>query len=327
MVKYTIMKKKILFINFLLFILGMIISCATTNNETPVTENVIEEIEENQIEIISEPEPTAEELFLTQMEGIKIEFTKVPAKTKKNKAFGSSYELLVTDNDSPLADFEVILNVPEKKEGTILNFVSKAFTTDENGIITFTPATPDFAAETQITAYPAIPEGLEITVDELKAQTATAAYLCESDIVAKGAIMFVFEYNENGKSPKNSYDILSGLRKKGVYQIGNAPISDTDYINASKEKIYKENYEYVGTDFGYLIGGTVKFANPVEKNEDGTYTAHLIADIYGIDMKTGIVIYEEKNEYTSSGTNWNKAVESCKEKLTTLVVDSIMFGL
>ena len=44
-------------------------------------------------------------------------------------------------------------------------------------------------------------------------------------------------------------------------------------------------------------------------------------------MKTGIVIYEEKNEYTSSGTNWNKAVESCKEKLTTLVVDSIMFGL
>ena len=116
MVKYTIMKKKILFINFLLFILGMIISCATTNNETPVTENVIEEIEENQIEIISEPEPTAEELFLTQMEGIKIEFTKVPAKTKKNKAFGSSYELLVTDNDSPLADFEVNLNVPEKKK-------------------------------------------------------------------------------------------------------------------------------------------------------------------------------------------------------------------
>ena len=139
--------------------------------------------------------------------------------------------------------------------------------------------------------------------------------------------MFVFEYNENGKSPKNSYDILSGLRKKGVYQIGNAPISDTAYISASKEKIYKENYEYVGTDFGYLIGGTVKFTNPVEKNEDGTYTAHLIADIYGIEMKTGNVIYEKTQEFISSGNNWNKAVESCKDNLTVQVVDSIMYGL
>ena len=101
----------------------------------------------------------------------------------------------------------------------------------------------------------------------------------------------------------------------------------TEYINASKAKIYKENYAYVGTDFGYLIGGTVKFTNPVEKNDDGTYTDHMIAELYGIDMKTGNVIYEATNEYTSSGTNWNKAVESCRDKLTAMVVDSIMFGL
>ena len=140
--------------------------------------------------------------------------------------------------------------------------------------------------------------------------------------------MFVFEFTEGGKPSKNSYEILSALRKKGGSMISNGPISDdTSYITASKQKIYKDNYEYVEDQFGYLIGGTVKFANPVEANEDGTYTAHLIAEIYGIDMKTGEVIYEETNEYTSTGTNWSKAVESCKEKLTAIVVDSIMYGL
>ena len=327
MVKYTIMKKKIQSLSLLL-IFGMLISCATTTSkESPIAETVIDEIDENQIEIISEPEPTAEELFLAQLEGIKLEFTKVPAKTKKNKAFASSYELLVTNNDSPLSDFEVVFTVPEQKEGTEIIYTQRKFTTDENGIIIYTPKTPDFAAKTLIKACPVVPEGLALDDYLFEPYVATAEYVCESDIAAKGAILFVCEYNENGKSPKNSSDILTELRKKGGSMIGNAPYSDTEYINASREKIYRENYEYVGTDFGYLIVGTIKFANPVEKNEDGTYSAHLIADIYGIDMKTGIVIYEAKNEYTSSGTNWNKAVESCKEKLTTLVVDSIMFGL
>ena len=138
--------------------------------------------------------------------------------------------------------------------------------------------------------------------------------------------MFVFEYTESGKPSKNSYDILSGLRKKGVYLIGNAPISDTDYINASKQKIYKENYNIVGTDYGYLIGGTVKFAGPVEQTDDG-YTAKLIAEIYGIDMKTGQVIYENTHEEEAWGKNWNNAVSECKNKLTKTVVDAIMFGL
>ena len=99
------------------------------------------------------------------------------------------------------------------------------------------------------------------------------------------------------------------------------------YGNIIDERIYKANFEYVGTDFGYLIGGTIKFANPVEKNEDDTYTAHMIADIYGIEMKTGKVIYEQTIEYTSSGANWNKAVDNCKTKLTAMTVDSIMLGL
>ena len=217
---------------------------------------------------------------------------------------------------------------PSKKEGSKVIYDTKIIKTDANGIASFNPGIISFAAKTIITAYPDVTGKLESYYDVLPVPAANADFIVESDVVTKGAIMFVFEFTEGGKPSKNSYEILSALRKKGGSMISNGPISDdTSYITASKQKIYKDNYEYVEDQFGYLIGGTVKFANPVEANEDGTYTAHLIAEIYGIDMKTGEVIYEETNEYTSTGTNWSKAVESCKEKLTAIVVDSIMYGL
>lgn len=321
------MKNWKLFISALLFTCFFVISCATSTVNEQKKNSAAED--DFTTEEINEPAPTPEELFITSLENVNIQFTKIPPKTKKGKDFSSAYEILVSNNiGEAISDFEVTLTVPEKKEGTQISFSKINVKSDANGIITYMPPTPAFAAGTKLTASPSIPSELVIEDTQLEPFTASADYICESDVSTKGAIMFVFEYTESGRPSKNSYDILSGLRKRGVTQIGNAPISDdTSYITASKEKIYKANFEYVGTDFGYLIGGTIKFANPVEKNEDDTYTAHMIADIYGIEMKTGKVIYEQTIEYTSSGANWNKAVDNCKTKLTAMTVDSIMLGL
>ena len=328
MVLYSIMKKGKLFIKkafFTSLLIVLLASCASTqNDETQKSNKKSEHVDE-----ITVVQPSPEEIFLESIQGIKLEFTKNPPKTKKNKDFSSEYELLVTDSEgNPVPDFEVALILPVKDSNNKITGYCEKFTTDANGCISYMPATPTFACKYKITAYPFVSDNLSIENKDIEPFMAYADYLVESDVTSKGAIMFVFEFTEGGKPSKNSYEILSALRKKGGSMISNGPISDdTSYITASKQKIYKDNYEYVEDQFGYLIGGTVKFANPVEANEDGTYTAHLIADIYGIDMKTGNVIYEETNEYTSTGTNWSKAVESCKEELTAIVVDSIMYGL
>ena len=319
------MKKWILFISALLFTGLIVTSCASKSGNQTVSKT--QQKKEIPVVEIEEPEPSPEEIFLDSLKDIKIQFTNIPDKTKKGKAFTSPYEIYVTKEEAPLAGFNFTLEIPQGKEDSTIVFDKIDMTTDENGLALYNPEIPAFAAQTKVSAAPTIPQGLNIQASQIEPYRANADFLCESDIVSKGAIMFVFEYNENGRSPKNSYDILSGLRKKGVYQIGNAPLSDTEYINASKEKIYKENYAYVGSDFGYLIGGTIKFTNPVEQNEDGTYTASMVADMYGIEMKTGKVIYEDQITYKDSGTNWNYAVSNCRNKLTQLVVDSIMFGL
>ena len=324
MVQYHIMKNWKLFISYLIFTGILFFSCATNS-----TENV----EDSQVDLPEEPEIivpelSAEELFIQEMNTYSLEFTNKPAKIKKGKQFATPFEVTVLNsNGEPAANFDVCFLYPANKEGSQFVYDSAVVKTNENGIASFDPGKINFAANLLIEAYPNIPFKLEHFYEVFPIPLVWADFTVESDIATKGAILFVFEYNENGKSPKNSYDILSGLRKKGVYQIVNAPLSDTEYINASKEKIYKENYEYVGSDFGYLIGGTIKFTNPVEKNEDGTYTASMIAEMYGIEMKTGKVIYEDKITNTDSGTNWNYAVSNCRNKLTQLVVDSIMFGL
>lgn len=328
MVLYSIMKKRKLFIKKSLFtsiILVLFISCATTNETTKKSADSSKNASVEE----TVPQLSEEELFIQEMNKYTIEFTNAPAKTKKGKAFDSDFEVTVKDeNGNPAADFDVCFTYPAMKEGSELVSISIVVKTNENGIASFNPGNISFAAKTKIYASPDTTGKLESNYDVLPVPTTSADFLVESDVASKGAIMFVFEYTESGKPSKNSYEILSALRKKGVSQIGNAPISDdTSYITASKQKIYKDNYQYVEDQFGYLIGGTVKFANPVEANEDGSYTAHLVAEIYGINMKTGEVVYDETNEYTSTGANWNKAVESCKEKLTAIVVDSIMYGL
>lgn len=320
------MKKREMFIKKSLIsslILVLFFSCATTNETTKKSADSNTSQEE------TVPQLSEEELFIQEMNKYTLEFTNVPAKTKKGKAFASDFEVTVKDeNGNPAADFDVCFTYPAMKDGSKLVSTSIVVKTNENGIASFNPGIISFAVKSKIKAFPDITGKLESTYDVLPVPVTTADFLVESDVSSKGAIMFVFEFTEGGKPSKNSYEILSALRKKGGSMISNGPISDdTSYITASKQKIYKDNYEYVEDQFGYLIGGTVKFANPVEANEDGTYSAHLIAEIYGIDMKTGEVIYEETNEYTSTGTNWSKAVESCKEKLTAIVVDSIMYGL
>ncbi|MBR5033311.1 MAG: hypothetical protein IKX70_06560 [Treponema sp.] len=320
------MKKREMFIKKSLIsslILVLFFSCATTNETTKKSADSNASQEE------TVPQLSEEELFIQEMNKYTLEFTNVPAKIKKGKSFASDFEVTVKDeNGNPAADFDVCFTYPAMKDGSKLVSTSIVVKTNENGIASFNPGIISFAVKSKIKAFPDITGKLESYYDVLPVPVTTADFLVESDVSSKGAIMFVFEFTEGGKPSKNSYEILSALRKKGGSMISNGPISDdTSYITASKQKIYKDNYEYVEDQFGYLIGGTVKFANPVETNEDGTYTAHLIAEIYGIDMKTGEVIYEETNEYTSTGTNWSKAVESCKEKLTAIVVDSIMYGL
>ena len=185
----------------------------------------------------------------------------------------STDENSATTTETPVANFKVNVKYPSSKEKTELQFSTIELTSDENGIISFNPENTNFTCATSIEVSPAIPQDVnpsdEVVINAIQQKKITKDIKIKSDIINKGAVLFVWEYNEKGRPTGNSYNILSELRKRGITLTGNAPVSDVSYIEKPLNELYQANYEIIGsTMYGYLLSGTLKFEQPVTKIEE-----------------------------------------------------------
>ncbi|MCQ2592591.1 MAG: hypothetical protein MJ188_07365 [Treponema sp.] len=292
--------------------------------EEDVTETVAEE------SIPEEPVLSPEEIFLDSLNDISFELVSSPAEISKGKVFKEPFVVKVINQlNEPVCDFPVLVKYPVKREVSVLVFEETVIKSGADGLVSILPEVKGFAANTKVTFSPAIPEDLNQDIVEKVAaleKEVSAPLKIKSDVVRKGAVLFIWDFNELNKPTGNSYDILSEFRSNGVYNVGNAPVNETSDIGKNKTTLYKQNYEIIGTDFGYLIGGTIKFVQPVTKVDDG-YEAQLIADIYAIDMSSGKEIFATTVENTSVGANWNKCVSASKSELAKKIVNELFYGL
>lgn len=243
----------------------------------------------------------------------------------------STVENSTTTTETPIANFKVNVKYPSSKDKSELQFSTIELTSDENGIISFNPENTNFTCASSIEVSPAIPQDInasdEVVINAIQQKKITKDIKIKSDIINKGAVLFVWEYNEKGRPTGNSYNILSELRKRGISLTGNAPVSDVSYIEKPLSELYQANFEIIGsTMYGYLLSGTLKFEQPVTKIEDG-YTCTLVFQLDGIDMKTGDVIFSTTQSHSAQGSNWNNCVSKCKNELTVKIVDELIYGL
>lgn len=309
-------------------------SCATTsvknensNSTTTVNESTKKENTNKSKNEKVVVEPTPEEIFLEDISNVFIKFTATPKITNVNKAFSSPYTVKVTDkNEVPLTDYILTVSYPSSKVDGVISFTEMEVTTDANGEYSFTPEKQTFGCDSQICIYPT---PLNDSVKEQSiVKGATASWKVRSDIINKGAVLFIWDYNEKERPITNSYEVLSQFRSRGMTMVGNAPINETSYIGKPLSTLYKENYEIIENAYGYLIVGTIKFTKPVEPTEDGDgYLCSLVADIQAVSMKNGNKVFETKVMQEAIGKNWNACVSECKDKLAEKVVDQIVYGL
>lgn len=315
-----------------LFSLFVFFSCASTkniinneieskNDEVPVPEiSVITEVPQEKI-------PTAEELFTESLNDISISLINSPKVTTKNRAFSSAFEFQVLKENSPVFQYSVTIEYPESKNSAgEITFAKKIDFTDENGKIIFMPEKPNFACASTVTVYPTPLNDSEEVLQATNAKKVSANYSVRSDIVSKGAVLFIWDCNEKNRPVNNSYEILSEFRKRGITMVGNAPVNESSYIGKPLDFLYKENYEIIQDSYGYLICGTVKFAKPVEKNEQG-YVCSLISEINAVDMKNGKLVFSKIFKHEANGKNWNDCVSKCKTQLAQKILDEIMYGI
>lgn len=274
-------------------------------------------------------EQTAEEKFLSSISGVSINNVSTPKEIAKGKNFASAFVFEVKDGeDNALADFPISIVYPESRTEGKLTYATANVRSDENGKVSFTAPKTDFAANTKITAYPTPATDDEKLLETVKEMGAQTDWKVKSDIATKGAVLFIWDYNEKDRPVNNWYDVQAEFRTRGITMVGNGPINETSYIG-KYQTLYKETYKVIGgSNYGYLIYGTNKFVKPVEALEDGSgYRCTMKAEIQAVRMKDGALVYSTELTHEATGKNWNACVSNCKEQLAKKLVTDLIYGL
>lgn len=307
------------------------VSCVSTKPvEEPIPVTIEEEIIEEYVEIeevVEVPEPTPEELFIQSLTDVKLEIVQSPKTASYKKAFSSSFKAKVTSSDNiPLIDFPITICYPTNRTPEGLEFSTTEVKSDENGIVEYNSPALNFGIDDFVTFYPTPAFEDEAVISACKALSAQATIKSKSNITTKGALLFVWDFNEKNRPVNNSYEVMAELRSYGITMVGNAPVNESTDIGNSVEKLYKRNYEIVEDAYGYLVIGTVKFVEPVSAVEDG-YFCSLISEITVVNMSNGKIVLQDSYTNQATGKNWSAAVSKCKEDLSVTICKDLVFKL
>ena len=76
-----------------------------------------------------------------------------------------------------------------------------------------------------------------------------------------------------------------------------------------------------------MVSGSIKFAEPSQRQDNGTYACTLAADIVCIDMRNGEVLYKTRQTASETGTSQYLAAEACRKKIASQTVRAILYGM
>ena len=334
------MKKTIKYIILTQAVSLLIASCATTSTATKAqSQSEVIEISEDE-ETSSERKEEKREAkplsvktktnqqeteFIKKLSDIDIKLISSPKPIFQTQNFKTPYTVLVEDSNGPVSDFDITVSFPSSKTKDSVIYETVQLKTDSEGKISFKPKTPEFALKDKVTFYPSPVNSTQAMVNASYDLAVTAPYLVKSSNLWYQGILYVYDFNENGKPTSNSTQLLTTLRNSGV-NVGNAPISSTSYYDKPMSQLYKDCFAIVGNSCRFLVAGSIKFAEPVKETENG-FTCTLNADISCFNMKNGEELCAFQITETVSNLNRYKATSECKNLLAEKIAEEIMYGM
>lgn len=334
------MKKTIKYIILTQAVSLLIASCATTSTATKAqSQSEVIEISEDE-ETSSERKEEKREAkplsvktktnqqeteFIKKLSDIDIKLISSPKPIFQTQNFKTPYTVLVEDSNGSVSDFDITVSFPSSKTKDSVIYETVQLKTDSEGKISFEPKTPEFALKDKVTFYPSPVNSTQAMVNASYDLAVTAPYLVKSSNLWYQGILYVYDFNENGKPTSNSTQLLTTLRNSGV-NVGNAPISSTSYYDKPMSQLYKDCFAIVGNSCRFLVAGSIKFAEPVKESENG-FTCTLNADISCFNMKNGEELCAFQITETVSNLNRYKAISECKNLLAEKIAEEIMYGM
>lgn len=293
--------------------LTALLSCKSTKEAASAQVSVVEVQEESQEETVLE---IKDEIVPEKEEEVVLKITSTPSRTTKNVPFASPYKVKVEDmHGNSVPGFSVTASYPISRKNDAISYMAKELTSDGHGEITFTPDTPSFSFDDKITFQP---------TSKKDSAGVSAPFLVRTNYAKESAIVYIFDFDEQGNAQMNSLAMLRELINSGV-KAGNSPISSSAYISRSVESLYNATAPIVGTK-GFLISGSVKFLEPVSK-QDEVFECNLEASVTCIDMGTGKVLYTTKRTARASDSTKQKAIQNCKNSLAKETIRAVLYSM
>ena len=275
----------------------------------------------------ADPAAVEQNEFLAKISDIALNVVAFPKQTVKHTPFSSAYTLLVKDAAGKgVSGMPITVSYPASRTGDSIVYDTVALTTDENGPVEFMPGVPAFSFDDAVTFYPTPVNSNPETVQAAHAVRVTAPFKVRTDLAKKSGILYVFDFDENGRALTNSRYILRDFINSGV-RAGNSPIPSPNYLKQNIDALYKATRAIVGTSSGFMVSGSVKFASPAVRQENGTYVCTLVADVACVDMQNGEVLYTTQQRTSETGASQSLAAEACRKKIASQTVHAILYGM
>lgn len=246
----------------------------------------------------------------------------------KNKPFSSPYIVTVMDGGAPVSEFSLTAMYPIARSNDVLTYDTVCLKTDKDGTAYFTPNPSTISVNDTITFYPTpISSNGKVTQAAFD-KSSSAPFVVKSDYLGSpGGILYVYDFNESGQPIRNNFALLRNLRNAGV-NAGNAPISESGYLNKDAHSLYEVCKPIVHGEANFLIYGSFKYAgdNAVQIKQDGTEVT-MIADITCISMADGSELYKTMIQQSASATDKKSATIKCKEELAAEIAEQVMYAM
>lgn len=328
------MEKCIVFQTAVISAIMLFCSCATTGKTAKPAADAAKKSADTELvqqknaeEAQKNSSLAAEKNFKEKIAGIDFTVVSAPKQTVKKVPFASSFVVNVkTSSGEPAADFPVTVSWPVSRDGDAIAYQTKNVRTDADGNVSFSPDAPSCSFDDRITFYPT-PVSSDPALMQAAYDAGTAVpYKVRSDYARMPGVIYVFDFNEDGRPGTNSQYLLRELINSGV-RIGNSPIPTSSYLTKPVESLYRATYNIVGNAYAFMICGTVKYVKPIEAGDGGKYSCQLAADVSCVNMKDGSILYTTEQTYTAAAESKYKALDNCRKALAAKTAHAILYGM
>lgn len=298
--------------------------------EEPVVEKVRKEPKPITVQNTANHKETE---FKALLETLELKIVSSPSSKKTiypGQDFSAPYILSATTKDGAAADLDISVSYPMARSNDIISYNTVQLKTDAEGKISFKPEASSIAVKDKITFYPTPVSSSSNIIQDAYAAAVTAPYVVKSNYTKwPGGILFIYDFNENGKPTTNNFSMLQTLRNSGI-NAGNCPVSDTSFFNKGIKALYDECMNMtmgeIKNSASFLVMGSLKYAEPAVESDDGV-TCTLVCDITCVDMKGCNQLYKTTlTETVTDKTKWN-AEQKARKALADRACDAIMYSM